>query len=109
MWLKYLQESLSKVGVMKLYRGMNGGGMGHYWSLDREWARQFTFSGLDSEIREIMVDSDMILIMKPLPSANSEDEITMGIEKATRGGYEGFMVSEGMGQPNSIFLLRRIK
>lgn len=109
MWLKRLQESLGRVGIIRLYRGVSIGGNGHYWSTDREWSRQFTQSGLDSEIREIGIDSDKILRMKPLPSANSEDEITMGIQRASDGGYVGFFVSEGMGQPESVFLLRRIK
>lgn len=108
-WLKKFQESLNKVETIKLYRGESIGSQGHYWSTDREWARQFTQSGLDSEIREIEISKDRILVLNPLPSANSESDINTGIEKAKAGGFAGFLVSEGKDQPNSVFLLQKIK
>jgi hypothetical protein len=108
-WLSKFQESLNKVETIKLYRGGSHGSQGHYWSTDREWARQFTHSGLDSEIKELEVTKDNILILNPLPSANSENDISSGIEKAHSGGFIGFLVSEGKDQPNSVFLLKTVK
>ena len=108
-WLSKFQESLNKVETIKLFRGESMGSLGHYWSLDREWARQFTQSGLDSEIKELEVTKDKILILNPLPSANSESDINSGIEKAKSGGFIGFLVSEGKDQPNSVFMLRKVK
>jgi hypothetical protein len=108
-WLSKFQESLNKVETIKLFRGETIGSQGHYWSTDREWARQFTHSGLDSEIKELEVTKDNILILDPLPSANSENDINSGIEKAKSGGFIGFLVSEGKDQPNSVFMLRKVK
>jgi hypothetical protein len=106
MWLRKLQESYKLLEGMRVYRGRSVGNVGgHYWSLDKEFARQFTQSGLDREIESRIIDGDEILVLDPLPSANSEAEISLAIEKARAGGFMGFMVSEGRNQPNSIFLL----
>jgi hypothetical protein len=101
-----LEEAYRIMESMRIYRGINVGNRnGHYWSLDREYARQFTQSGLDKEIMSKEIGESSILVMNPLPSANSEEEMSMGIQKAIEGGYKGVMASEGKGQPNSIYII----
>lgn len=92
---------------MKLYRGQNAyqQGGGHYWSTDREWARQFTQSGLDSEIKEKVVLERDIMVLNPLPHATDEAQISNAAKMAMNAGYKGFKVDEGKGQPNSVFML----
>jgi len=95
--------------MIKLYRGegsYNKGG--NYWSTDREWSRQFTGSGIDSEIREMSIKRDEILILDPLPRATDEKDIEEGIRKSKEGGYRGFMVDEGKGQPVSVFMIEGV-
>lgn len=98
---EYFRENL-----MTVYRGTTAySGGGHYWSTDREWARQFTQSGRDDEIKSKVIDMRTILVLSPLPSANDEGDIDNALKKAGESGYKGIMVSEGRGQPNSIYLL----
>jgi hypothetical protein len=94
-----------KESAMRLYRGKSVYNKnGHYWSIDREWARQFTQSGLDSEIEARVVDGKTLLRLNPLPQATDEGSMDNAIKKGMMGGYKGIIVDEGMGQPNSVYL-----
>lgn len=89
-----------------LYRGEYSGNTGgHYWTTDREWARQFTQSGLDSEIRTFSLDSKVIYRATPLPRATSEVDIDSALGAAISLGYKALWVSEGLNQPNSIYII----
>ena len=101
------KEFYNSGGLIKLYRGLNKFQVGgNYYSTDREWSRQFTQSGLDSEIEEIEVGIDEILRLDPLPKATD----VMGMDKAIKigkeGGYRGIFVDEGKGQPESVFIFK---
>jgi hypothetical protein len=91
---------------MKIYRGRNAyqQGDGHYWSTDKEWARQFTQSGLDREISEKLIKTQDILKLNPLPKATHESEIDNAIKIGMQGGFKGIFVDEGLNQPNSVYL-----
>jgi hypothetical protein len=98
---EYFKESKEVV-----YRGIsNGNANGHYWSTDKEFARQFTQSGLDKEIITKLVDTNTILVLTPLPRATDEAEVDNALKIAISKGYKGFRVDEGKGQPNSIFMI----
>lgn len=76
----------------------------NYYSTDFDFARDFTPSWLDSEVKKAHIVPDDILIEKELPSANSEKEITNTIEKAKKLWKKAIMVSEWKWQPNSVFV-----
>lgn len=89
-----------------LYRGeasFNKGGK--YWTTDKEWARQFTQSGLDSEVKSIRLPSEVIFRNDPLPSAVNADELD-GVEQiAKKKGFRAFWVDEGHGEPSSVYII----
>jgi hypothetical protein len=47
--------------------------------------------------------------MKPLPRATNEEDISQGIKLASEKGFKGFMVDEGKGQPNSVFMVNKLE
>lgn len=100
------KEFLEGHNYMKIYRGRNAyqQGDGHYWSTDKEWARQFTQSGLDREISEKVINADKLLKLNPLPKATHESEIDNAIKIGMQNGFIGMLVDEGFNQPNSVYL-----
>lgn len=103
-WYKISQQ-------LKLYRGqMANISEGNYFSPDKEFARQFTQSGLDSEIRTILIDQSQIYKKEPLPKAYGfdEEDLDTAILEAKKMGYKGIWVDEGEGQPDSVFLIGKI-
>ncbi len=76
----------------------------NYYSTDFDFARDFTPSWLESEVKKAHIIPDDILIEKELPSANNEKEISSIINKAKKLWKRAIMVSEGKWQPNSIFV-----
>jgi hypothetical protein len=102
-WYKVTKES-----SIQLFRGeMLSGQDGHYFSTDKEFARQFTQSGQDKEIKTIVVDENIIFKKDPLPKAYGFDDTDMdiAIEEAKRMGFKAIWVDEGEGQPNSVFFI----
>lgn len=88
-----------------LYRGVGGdSGGGNYFTPDREFARNFTRSGRDSEI--ISMDMPRGAIYEPgtLPRATSEPELTAAINEARERGLNAVRVSEG-GNDTSVFVI----
>lgn len=89
-----------------VYRGESrSNGTGNYFTESKDFAREFTQSGLDSEITKRYIPSNEIYRSDILPSASSEKEITQTIKKAKDNGYKAIEVSEGKDQPNSIFVI----
>jgi hypothetical protein len=98
-----LFESIER---LTLYRGISQSSPrdGHYYTTDAEWALNFSQSG--RELRSITVDNDLIYYDEPLPSATSESDISERLKLVEgEGDYIGFWVSEGVNQPDSVFLL----
>ena len=90
----------------KLYRGKGGdSGQARYFSTDREFARNFTRSGQDSEIEERDIDPAEIYEAKELPFAGDEGAMDAAIAAAKAGGFKALRVDEGEGQPRSVFML----
>ena len=60
--------------ALTLYRGeLASGQQGNYFTPDREWARQFTQSGRDHEIRRIRIDDTLIYRAPQLPEASGQE------------------------------------
>lgn len=95
-------------GLIKLYRGINISNKKYnsYYSTDKEWARQFTQSGRDSEIVTINFNSDDIYVKEPLPHATSDIEFDEAMEEAKEKGLKAFMLDEGIGEPRSVYVIR---
>lgn len=92
--------------VIKLYRGesvYNKGG--RFYTTNREWARQFTQSGLESEIKSIKYPEEAIYKANPLPEATNEKQFDDAIEEARANGFKAFWVDEGVGEPNSVYFI----
>ena len=103
-----------KANKIILYRGeLFSGKKGNYFTPDKEFARQFTRSGRDNEIRQLVLDDSKIYRKSPLPSAYGNDapgeknDIDIAIEEAKRNGFNAIWVDEGQGQPNSVFFINR--
>ena len=89
-----------------IYRGessYNRGG--RYWTTDREWARQFTQSGRDSEIKTARIESSRIYREDPLPNATDEIAMDKAMKAARDQGFAAIWVNEGLNEPNSIYVL----
>ena len=87
------------------YYGNKGGG---YYSTDKEFARQFTQSGQDHEIITRRIDLNAIYDArkegKLLPEATNENDFDNGMARAKELGLIGFRLSEGLNQPDSIYI-----
>lgn len=96
---------------LPIYRGVStinrrGGTRGSYWTPDKDWARQFTQTGRDAEIKTMVIDIDRILRLDPLPHATSEEEFDGALDLAQQQGYAAVWFDEGPGEPDSVFVLR---
>jgi hypothetical protein len=92
---------------LKLYRGVSSisPAAGNYYSPSREFAREFTHSGLDKEIAETVMPRGDIYKPKRLPFAGDEASMSKAIEEAAGKGFNALFVSEGTKQPHSVFVI----
>jgi hypothetical protein len=95
-------------GFRNLYRGesvYNKGG--NFWTTDPEWARQFTQSGLESQVLKKSINNEHIY--QPLNEvyAGDPDAVDKAIADARAGGFHAVELSEGAGQPNSLFVFNK--
>jgi SLT domain-containing protein len=91
----------------KLYRGLASGGQGHFYTPDKEWARQFTQSGQDKEIQERHVRSADIHEPDEPVEANNPKAVDKAIAEAKAAGKKAVRLSEGKDQPNSVHVFDR--
>lgn len=102
----YILKLFCESQAITIYRGeSNNNKNGSYWSTDKEFARNFTQSGQDKEIKTATINKNEIYIKNPLPQATSEREINSAIEEAKKLGFRAILVDEGKNQPNSIFII----
>jgi hypothetical protein len=96
-------------GLETLYRGVSrvSPKHGNYYTGDRDWARQFTQSGLDSEVISRQIDAQHIYEAEALPMATRPEEIDAAIAEAKRRGLKAIRVNEGTGEPLSVFVFDR--
>ena len=92
--------------TISLYRGesqYNKGGK--YWTTDKEWAMQFTLSGLSSHVKSMTFPSERIFKDIPLPSATNAEQLDATEVLAISQGFPAFWVDEGDGQPESVYMI----
>jgi hypothetical protein len=97
----HTENKLSKLnaGILTIYRGISQQSKenGSFYTQDKEFARQFTQSGSNSEIirRQIKVSD----VYKPAPPvyAGDENAVDAAIEKAKQAGCKAILLSEDKG------------
>ena len=104
----------SKNKDIEIYRGENTssenkgkGGVG-YHTVDKDFASQFTQTGQASEVKARKINSGFVYDAREhggeLPSANNEVSFDKGMADAKAKGYSAFRLSEGKGEPESIYV-----
>lgn len=92
--------------TIPIYQGQSVHNKGSkFYTTDKEWARQFTQSGQDKEIKQFSIDSTLIYKKEPLPLATNEESLTQGIQEAHDKGFKALWVDEGINEPNSIYVM----
>jgi hypothetical protein len=88
-----------------VYRGeYSGNKNGSYYTNDKEFAREFTQSGQDKEIKTATIAKADIYEPQELPFAGDTEAIDAAIVEAKVEGKRAVRVSEGEGQPPSLFV-----
>jgi hypothetical protein len=91
--------------ALTIYRGENAGNKGgNFWTQDKGFAREFTQSGRDSEIRAKKINPDKIHDVSGSVFAGDVAAMDAAMAEAKKLGKAGIKVSEGANQPPSIFL-----
>jgi hypothetical protein len=92
-------------GTEIVFRGQLAGDQGgNFHSTDLEFARNFTQSGLDDEVKQSVIKTSEVYEPDKMPSANNEVELDQAISEAKEKGFKAVRVSEGLNQPNSVFV-----
>jgi hypothetical protein len=94
--------------LLTLYRGEsvhNRGG--NFYSPDAEWARQFTQSGQSKEILQRQVPSNAVYEPPKSVYAGDPDAVDAAIAEARAAGKGAVRLSEGHGEPPSIFVFNK--
>lgn len=93
----------SSNNTLTLYRGENVNNKGgKYYSPDKEFARQFTQSGKDSEIKSIKIKSSDVFDSKAY--AGDPDAVETAISEAKKHGKRAVRLCEGEGEPQSVYV-----
>ena len=100
-------KSLLRENIIPIYRGVSSYNKkgNSYWTIDKQWARQFTQSGLESEVRRATIDTRIIYRANPLTRATSDSDFDRDIPIATANGFKALWVNEGNNEPNSIYVI----
>lgn len=97
-----------RVGRIPIFRGeYTGNKGGQFYSEDQEFARQFTQSGQDHEIKRSYIDPQDIYTPTELPYAGDPDVVDAAVKEARSQGYKAVRLSEGTGQPPSIYVFNK--
>jgi len=88
------------------YSGNRGGG---YYTSDREFARQFTQSGRDREIKVRWIRREDIYdppepVLAAASTPEKERVWDAAIEEAHRQGFKAVRFEEGSGEPSSVYV-----
>ena len=91
--------------ILKVYRGETANNRnGSFWTEDMEFAQQFTQSGLAREVMMRYLRAKDVFV-PPLPVyAGNEDGVDAAIAEAGVQGCRAVQLSEGRGEPDSIFV-----
>jgi hypothetical protein len=97
-------------GKLMLYRGEsvhNKGG--NFYTPDAEWARQFTQSGQQKEILQRQLPSNAVYDPPKAVYAGDPDAVDAALAEARKGGFSAVRLSEGPGEPASVFVFDKSK
>ena len=95
--------------VETLYRGVGGTRQGrNFYSVNRDFAREFTKSGKDSEILTRYISKSDVYQPAELPFAGDVPAVDAAIAAARKAGKKAIRVSEGVDQPSSIFVVDKM-
>lgn len=75
---------------------------GKFFSTDYEWARQFTQSGLDSEILTRKIRIADILDKRDTYAGDDFEDL---LRQAKSKGYKAVRFNEGSGEPDSVYVI----
>ena len=107
--LEVPQTSVSKTGFEAVYRGegrasQKGGG---HWSTDKEFARQFTQMGKESEVISSYIKRKDIYEFADPPYAGDAAAFDIAVAEAKAAGFKAVRLSEGLNQPTSLYVFDR--
>lgn len=93
---------------LTIYRGEYAGNRGgFFWTQDRDFARQFTQSGQDRDILVRYIFPGDIYKQSANVYAGDEAGVDAALEAAKADGYKAIMLSEGPGEPPSLYVFDR--
>lgn len=94
---------------LTLYRGeYTGNKGGRFFHPDREFARQFTQSGRDSEVQSVKMSKKDIYRPDPLPYGGDPDQLDAAIAEAKAKGFKALYADEGTaGEPSVLIFSKR--
>jgi hypothetical protein len=105
-WVTLIVEA-SRI-YLTVYRGeCTGNRGGFFWTEDRKFARQFTQSGQHHEILVRYLFPGDIFKQSADVYAGDEAGVDAALETAKQAGYKAILLSEGPGQPHSIYVFDR--
>jgi hypothetical protein len=103
--LRITEITEARASALTIYRGEYSGNKGgFFWTQDREFARQFTQSQQDHEILTRLIYPGDIYQKSATVYAGNEAGVDAAIAAAKAADYKAVMLSEGPGEPNSIYV-----
>ena len=92
--------------MLTVYQGQSVHNKGSQcYSPSKEFARNFTQSGLDKEIKKVKIADEDVYRSKTLPSGTNDDQLKKAEEEAKLGRFKAFWVDEGQNNPPSIYVV----
>lgn len=92
-------------GLLTVYRGEYSGNKGgNFWTMDKQFAVQFTQTGREQEVLKRYIWAGEIYQKSRDVYAGNEAGVDAALEAARADGYKAIMLSEGPGEPFSIFV-----
>ena len=91
--------------ILPIFRGEsvhNKGG--NFYTPDRDWARQFTQTGQDHEVKSAGIRASDVYDPPKPAYAGDPDAVDVAIAAARAGGHKAVRLDEGQGQPPSVFV-----
>lgn len=98
--------------AIEIFRGessynRSGSAEGVFYTPNAEWARQFTQSGLENEVvRRHIRESDVYNPPEAIYAGNTE-AVDVAIAAARKDGKKAVRLSEGQGEPPSVFVFNK--
>jgi len=102
------QDPKNPLKMLTVYQGQSAHNKGsQYYSPSKEFARNFTQSGLDKEIKRVKIADEDVYRAKTLPSGTNDSQLKRAEEEAKAGHFKALWVDEGQNNPPSIYVFDR--